>query len=60
MFKKLSKLPDVDSLIHQQSSDQKEIWNNVCEEKKNETPMIRHQGDFNSFNNPATESNLRS
>jgi len=37
----LTKIPDVNSLI--QSSDENEVWSNICEEKPNDEGMISHQ-----------------
>ena len=41
LFKKLSNIPDVNSFI--QSSDENEVWSNICEEKPNDEGMISHQ-----------------
>ena len=37
----MSNIPDVNSLI--QSSDENEVWSNICEEKPNDEGMISHQ-----------------
>ena len=37
----MTKIPDVNSLI--QSSDENEVWSNICEEKPNDEGMISHQ-----------------
>ena len=41
LFKKLSNIPDVNSLI--QSSDEHEVWSYICTEEPNDKGIISHQ-----------------